>query len=278
MTLDQIETTRNRAGYIVLNPTYSTLYKRTQYNTPLDYIQNTIYEYDIRAANLTMLTQQKASDRKTLAMLGELSRDAREIAVGKMIQKNPEIYKIISKGILRARRDLFRVNGIQDYEIVSIRNDAVFIAGRRLKTTVFGEVEFRMKNRYAMFHRIEGIEFLYDKRHSRTDVKGVDDRVVTHPDHQAGMMQFFNTVFQFLCYERRADLSRYLIQFAHDYKAMNLPVAYYRELNSENVYRTKMELAEFSYNMSTAGEGDKDIINPVYNYKRFILPLIQQYI
>lgn len=278
MTLDQLDISRDKKGYIVLQPTYSTLYKMTQYNTPLEYIQNTIYEYDIRAANLTMLTQKKVTDAETLAMLAEFDRNSREIAVGKMIQRNPEIYKIISKGILQARKNLFYTNRIQDYEVVSIRNDAVFIAGRRLKTTTFGEVEFRVKNRYALFHRVEGIEFLYDKRHDRTDVKGIDDKVVNHPDHQAGMMSFLSTVFRYLCYERRQDLSNYLLQFTHDYKAMTLPVVFYRELNSENVYRTKMEVAGFGYNMTIAGDSDKDIINPVYNYRRFILPLIRQYV
>jgi len=276
MSLADIE--RNKDGYIVLKRTYSELYKRTQYNTPLDYVQNSICEYDIRAANLTMLTKSKKVDTKTLDVLKGFDRDSREYAVGKMIQQNSEVYTIIAKGILNARHQLFRENLIQDYEVLAVRNDAVFVVGRRLKHTVFGEVEFRLKNRYSLFKRLEGIDFLYDTRRNLIDVKGVSDEVVRHPDHQAGMIKFFATVFRFLCYERRDDLKQYLIKFVHDYKAMALPVQYYREFNSNNVYHTKYESAGFIYDLTEAGESDKDIINPVYNYKRFILPLVWAYL
>lgn len=268
---------RDRDGYIILKPRCSELYKHQSYSTPLTYIQNSIIEYDIKAANWTMLKQTGQFDKQVITMLGALSRDAREVAVGNIIRKKPEVYQIISRGIRKARHRLFMANNIQDQEVLSIRNDAVFIIGRRLKITQFGDVLFREKNRYALFHRLEKIEFLYDKRHQKTDVKGVSDKVVNHPDHQHGIMEFFNVVFKYLCYDQREALCQYLIQFARDYKALRLPVQYYRELNAANAYRTKYELSGFSFNMTVAGESDKEIINPIYNYKRFILPLIWQY-
>ena len=45
-----------------------------------------------------------------------------------------------------------------------------------------------------------------------------------------------------------------------------------------NIYRTDMATDQFAFNLTSAGEGDKDMINGVYNYKRFVLALIQEYI
>lgn len=278
MTLEDMETPRDRDGFIVLKRSYSELYKKTNYTTPLTYVQNTIYEYDIKAANLAMLRQSGKVDSKTLDKLEALDKQSREVAVGKIISRQPEAYTIISKGIRKARERLFRENGIQDYEVLSIKNDAVFIIGRKLKHTKFGEVEFRPKNQYALFQRLDKIELLYDKKHGTVDIKGVKDAVVNHPDHQDGMIQFFREVFQYLCYDRRDDLRKYLIQFVHDYKNLELPHQYYRELNSDNIYRTIMELSGFGYNLEEIGDHDLAFINPVYNYKRFIMPFIWQYI
>lgn len=278
MTLDDMETSRDRDGFIVLKRTYSELYKKTNYTTPLTYIQNTIYEYDIKAANLTMLRESGKVDGSTLDMLESLDKQAREVAVGKIIRRQPKVYDIITKGIRRARERLFRENGIQDHEVLSIKNDAVFIIGRRLQHTTFGEVEFRMKNRYALFQRIDKLEFFYDKRNDVVDIKGVKDKILKHPDHQSGMLTFFSQVFRYLCYDRKDDLRAYLIQFAREYKNKKLPHQYYRELNSENIYRTHIELSGFGFNLEDIGNSDLSFINPIYNYKRFILPMIWCYI
>lgn len=246
MELHELETTRDREGFIVLKRTYSELYKKTNYLTSLPLIQNRIYEYDIRSANVSMLRASGKVKESTLQQLEALDKDAREKAVGKMIRQNRKFYKIISEGIRKARETLFRENQIQDHEVLSIKNDAVFIIGRKLRYTQFGDIEFRVKGQYTLFQQFNKIEFYYDRRHRRVDIKGVSDKVVMEEDHQKGMMVFFDTVFNYVCTDRRKELREYLIQFVDDYKTKTLPHYYYRELNSDNVYRTIVELSGFS--------------------------------
>lgn len=278
MELHELETTRDREGFIVLKRTYSELYKKTNYLTSLPLIQNRIYEYDIRSANVSMLRASGKVKESTLQQLEALDKDAREKAVGKMIRQNRKFYKIISEGIRKARETLFRENQIQDHEVLSIKNDAVFIIGRKLRYTQFGDIEFRVKGQYTLFQQFNKIEFYYDRRHRRVDIKGVSDKVVMEEDHQKGMMVFFDTVFNYVCTDRRKELREYLIQFVDDYKTKTLPHYYYRELNSDNVYRTIVELSGFSFNLIEIGDENLDIINPIYNYNRYILPMIRQYI
>lgn len=277
MSLDEMQTTRDKDGFIVLQCTYSSLYKKSSYLTPLQSIQNRIFEYDIKAANISVLRASGKVEDKTLDKLESLDKAAREVAVGMMIKKNRDIWKLITKGIARAREDLFAANQVQDYEVVAIHNDAVLISGRKLKVTKFGPVEFKLKGQYAAFQQINKTELYYDRKAKRVDIKGVKDTVLQEPDHQNGMLQFFTRVFEFLIYDQHDQLRKYLIEFTRAYKAKELPHCYYRELSSDNCYRTTFEVAGFEYNLDEIGKADLDIINPIFNYRRFILPLIQQY-
>lgn len=276
--LDSIECERDSEGFMVLKPKYSTLYTKTKYLTKKQIVIDRIYEYDIRSANTSALKMSGKIDRKILDGLEKVDKKQRERAVGKMIQKNRNIWKIISKEILRAREYLFRMNMLQDDDILAIKNDAVFVIGRKLKYTKYGEMEFRCKNQYILYHMIEGIEMYYSKRDDKLDMKGVSDDVVEHPDQQEGMIRFLKTVFKYLSMDQKDELRSYLIEFTHNYKGMKLPYQYYRELNGSNLYRTNMELSGFSYDLTMASNDDLDIINPVYNYTRYILPLLRLYL
>ena len=268
---------RDKNGFIILKRKYSELYKKTNYIVKDPVVQNRIYEYDIRSANVSMLREYGHIQSKILDNLEKMSKEEREITVGNMIRQNKDIYKIISTGIRKSREKLFRENLIQSSEVLSIKNDAVFIIGRKLKFTKFGSIEFRIKNQYVMFQQFDKLEFYYDRRHRYVDIKGVADSIVEHPDHQNGMMKFFTDVFQYASADQIQELREFLIQFVHDYKNRNLPHEFYREMNGNNFYRTNMEIAGFEYNMNEAGDSERDIINPIYNYRRYILPMIQYY-
>lgn len=270
---------RDRQGFFKLRRTYSELFKKTNYLAKgISVVQNRITEYDIRSSNTSILREAHKLRASTLDALEALPGKDRKVIVGKMIRKDKSLQKVISKGVTEAKRKLFEANSVQDAEILSIKNDAVFIIGRKLRHTVFGAIEFRPKNVYALYLNIERIEFYYDKARDTVDVKGVRDTTVEDPDHQEGMVRFFSTVMRYLVFDQKEKLRKYLIEFSTAYKEKTLPVQYYKEFNEYNVYRTVMSTGDFSFNLTVAGDKDRDIINGVYNYKRFVLPLIQEYI
>lgn len=271
--------TRDSDGFIVLKKTYSELYKKTNYVAPLTLIQNHVYEYDIHAAGFSMLKRANKLSKRTISILESMSKEDRNKKIGLMIRDDKSLGKTIDKGLREVRQQFFQENGIQDFEVQAIRKDAIFIIGRKVKATKFGEhVEFVLKNSYSMYMCIDKIELYYDGKDQRVDIKGISDSIVSEPDHQNGMMIFFKEVFKRLSLDRQDSLRKYLIKFARDYKSFNLPHEYYRELSNENVYRTRYDIAGFEYNLTEASDHDFDIINPVYNYKRFVLPIIQMYI
>lgn len=276
------EMIRDANGFITLKRTYSELYKKANYTADVDYVVDRIYEYDIRSANTSALRESGLVDESILSMLEGLDKQAREETIGKMIRrekmkKKDTIYKAIANGILKAKEKLFRFNSIQNKQVLAIKNDAVFIIGSKLKYTKFGPFEFRHKHQYSAYMNIDKIEFYYDKKNKSITVKGVRDEVVNDPDHQNGMIQFFLKVFKYLVMDQRQDLRNYLIEFVRKYKSKELSYQYYKEFNGDNIYRTIIELAGFEYNLTEIGEDDLDIINPIYNYMRYILPVIRMF-
>ena len=130
----------DKEGFVTLKRKYSELYKKTNYLSERPIIIDRIYEYDIRSANTSALRASGKIDESILTMLEGLNKQAREETVGKMIRKDKSktIWPLIAKGIRSAREQLFRYNQLQDDDILSIKNDAVFVIGRKLKYTKFG--------------------------------------------------------------------------------------------------------------------------------------------
>lgn len=266
---------RDKDGFPLLLPTCSELWKRSAYLTKKTQIIHRIYEYDIRSANTSSLRMAHRLKSATLDELEQLPRHDREVRVGMMISKDKSIGKVIKREISRAKRSLFIANGIQDDEVLSIKNDAVFIIGRRLTETEFGCMVFKEKNVYSGYLYAEKMELYYNRKTRTVDIKGIKDEIVQDPDHQQGMVIFLATVMEHLVMDRMDALRRYLIQFTDDYKSKRLPVMYYKEMNGENIYRTTMEISGTYFQMQTATESDKPMINGTYNFKRFVLPMIR---
>lgn len=277
MSIEDLDLPRDSQGFIHLRKKYSELWQKTTYLTKEPYIIDRVYEYDIKAANVSSLLTA-GYDSKALETLLKLPKKTREVAIGKMIRQDKKIGKLIKKEITRAREQLFRSNSLIDTDIVSIKNDAVFVRGRSLEYTTFGHMEFRLKNQYAAFVQFDKLELYYNRRKKTVDIKGVNDEVVQEQDHQNGIIKFLVKVMEFLVMDRRDALRKYLIEFSHEYKARELPVVYYRELNTFNVYRTIYELAGYSYDLTMVDQKDVKMINIVYNYLRYVLPMIRMFI
>ena len=216
--ISELNLPRDAQGFLYLRRKYSELYQKSSYLTKRDMIIDRIYEYDIKAANVSAL-KQEGFDSEVLKNLNKLPKQEREVAVGKMIAQDKRIGQIIKKQIKRARENLFRVNSIQDDRVLSIKNDAVFIIGSPLTYTKFGAMDFKLKNQYRAFIQFDGLELYYNKRESILDIKGVADEVVHDPDHQNGIIQFICNVLNFIIMDRQEALRKYLIEFTHQYKA-----------------------------------------------------------
>lgn len=225
---------------------HSDLYRMIMYKPPINFSINAfIYEYDLSKANISALRNENVIDDETYDRLYHADRMQRQIEIGLMEKNNKEITKLKKKGIQNAKRQLFASNQIQDWEVLSIKNDAVFIIGRELPYMSFGKYyNFVKKNTYTVFLKLMDIEIYYfdtmvnDGLQVSIDIKGINDELI--PLHEHGMISLIIDVCSSIQRERPDITLRKLSEVYEKYIKRELPIDYYRELNymSKYVFRS----------------------------------------
>ena len=137
------------------------LWERDNYTAQISVLYNVyIYEYDISKANINILYSKGIIDKQTYDYLYNAERMKRQIYIGNL-QKDSKIAQALKEGFIEYRHKLFMSNNIQDYEVLSIKKDAIYVISRRLQNTNFGLVNFIEKNWYSGFYKIKNLELYY---------------------------------------------------------------------------------------------------------------------
>lgn len=248
----------------------STLYERDQYlNKSIDYIiSSDIIEYDISSAGYSISRRYKLLDEKTLDMLGSLDKKSRQIRIGLLCRDNPKYNEALKSAFVNIRKEFFMANSITDDDILSIKKDAIFLL-RHVNNVNFGDyVTFAEKNKYSSYFYINKTEFYVGS--GTLDVKGIsDDKLELHRDY---MLDFLYNIFKMMEVTDFKYIIKELVAFTNHYKARNLDVGYYRELNSESSYRMIDDFC--GHNIGIDYVDDVENVNISYNYMNYIRPLI----
>lgn len=244
------------------------------YTSPAESIINKIVEYDIKSAGFSVSKKYKLISKNKIQLLEKLPNKNRSIEIGKLQLSDSNLRDKLPKYVIVEKVNFFRFNKIQDENVLSIKNDAVFIIGIKCKHTKFGIIEFVEKNRYSSYHKINGIEFFYRNREDKLDVKGINDEVVKL--HEEGMVKFLKKCFKLIEYDRISDLKKYLIEFSNDYKSRKLPSIYYREFNSRNQYMFLND--DIALYIESIPKKQLKDINISFNYLFYVIPLLNRYL
>lgn len=236
----------------------------TSYITPSRYISGRIVEYDIRAANITMLRKYNAITEEYFNFLLSLPKHNREVEIGLLINTDIKYFNIIRDGILDAKKKLFVANNINPLSIVRIANDAVFInSSNDLKFTVFDNVIFKQKSISNSMIKLDKliIFFSYIGENLNIITKGIKPEI--QKLHENFMLTFIANILYLLERVSPIDALNCINEFYEDYVNLRLPIEYYRELNDKSYYKYKYQ----GYYLSTVSDiNDIDI-----NYNLFIL-------
>ena len=245
----------------------SNKYNLVNYSVKLPYIKNIITEYDLRKANISVLKYNKLISTEEYDRLLNTPKSVRERYIGMMIKNNYNIGKSIIKGIVEAKKLFFELNNIQDNEIVSIKNDAIFISGSRPIQTDVNEIfTFIPKNVYSFYmSTINNMEIFYNYNQITDseviEIKGIKDEVLeTHRFH---MIYFVSTIMYMIQTCTIEDTIKYFNEFYDNFINLRLPIEYYREFNSTSKYK----LIGGKYLLDYVDESNKnelDINNNVY--------------
>lgn len=244
------------------------MYNRINYLANISYLTNTmIYEYDLSKANINILLTKGLINKKTYDYLYNAERMVRQTYVGNLC-KEEKYVRAIQSGIIDAKKLLFESNNIQPYEVLSIKNDAIFIIGRELSNTKFGLYEFKCKHIYTSFYKIKNLEMYYYyntfNNDESIDIKGIsDDKLELHKDY---ILQFFKDVFYVLQINGVSDAVLLLKDFYNQYITLSLDVNYYRKFDNTCMYHYKYStFSKAGYNIESILEKDKNNIDITYN-------------
>lgn len=236
------------------------------YSSSYNIILNSfIHEYDISKANINALYSRGIIDKSMYDNLYNSDKAIREKQVGLMIRRDQNIYREIQNGIIDAKRQLIITNNIDLEDIVSIKNDAVFVLSRKLNNTKFGLMDFKLKNTYTMYIKINRYEFYYYynsyNQEEKLDVKGIsDDKLVLHKNY---FMDFLLALFNTLQVDGIIPAINMLQNFSLAYINRKLESDYYRKFNSESDF----DLLYDGRMWSSIYVSDINLIDIRYNYE-----------
>jgi hypothetical protein len=243
---------------------YDAKYK--SYLSPIPYlISHYIYEYDISKANISVLRYKGIIDEKEYNFIKSFSREQRQVYVGYM-QKNKDIANALSEGVAEFRYRFLTENNVTDTELLSVKNDAIFLIDKIPKVTVFDNVEFLRKNVYTSYFHLNDLEISYflDQINDKEviDIKGISDNKLAL--HQEYFIEFLCSVFEAIQTKTLDDTINLINSFHDMYIHRQLPVEFYRELNADCGYRISRKNG-LAYLLETIDIENIDYLNITFN-------------
>lgn len=230
------------------------LWKETNYKPQLPYIINQfITEYDISKANINILLYKEIITKELYDELYNAEKKYREIIVGLMERNNPAISDIKAKGIMEFRKIFCESNELEDQDILTIKNDAIYVIGKFPSYTNFHNIVFVKKHTYTLFMLLDKLEvyYLYDPISGCEviDVKGINDNTLLL--HREYMITFLCDVFYKLQNGAPQDAANTCSDFLEKYLRLELDVGFYREFNSRSQYRFDSVTSSFYFDSIT---------------------------
>ena len=249
------------------------LWQNINFTSPISYLTNVfIYELDIQKANISVLRSMGLIDEGTYQYLYNAERMVRQVYVGKL-QKDTKYVKALQQGIIQAKKKLFEANNIQDYEVLSIKNDAVFIINRIPQITDFGLIKFIPKNKYTGFYKVLNYEFYYFynsiTKEEYLEVKGIGDKSLEK--HKDYFYQFLKDLFYTIQCNGIEIALRLMKEYYMQYISLQLPVGNYRKFDpvSDYHFRTRTSMGT-GFAIDEASDEQKSALDISLNLKILI--------
>ena len=233
------------------------------------YISGRIVEYDIKAANISVLRDRNIISEADYIMLSSMPKNIREKEVGLMELRNPTLYDKIKEGIKDAKESFISFNAIDDSQILRVANDAIYVnSPNDMKYTKLGKyIEFKPKSIFNSFLNINGIvvlvQFMPDGN-IHADVKGLGKNSEIHKNFMV-----YSIVSSIVMLERSSieDAIGYISNLCERYLKRELPIEYYREFNPDSLYKARyVGRGGMIYGMTSAKDQDRNNIDISYNY------------
>lgn len=261
---------------------YSDLWSQVRYLAPYNYIlDSNIVEFDIEKANINILLYYGAIPQYTYDKINELPKWRREIVVGKMMRREPKLVEILTQGIQNSRRQLFEKLNLDNTNVLSIKNDAIFVIFTgpvSVEDIQINElVKFKVKGHFRSFYYLDEKELYYSYDpitwKEGMDVKGVGDYGMSQCQ---GFIRVLCDIFYTCLNNGIKDAYAMTTKFYDDYLARKYPIDFYRRFDSRARFDILPISKYRSFGASSLDDNAINIVDPSYNLS-LIRDLISYY-
>lgn len=230
-------------------------------------VSNEIIEYDIKSAGFNIIKKYKLLSDDKIRYLETLEKKQRQIQIGLYQREDKELIHKLNDKFIEVRKMFFEANELKDEDILSIKRDAI-VTLKRCKHTEFDNIVFVEKNIYSSYYYLNNYEFYYNN--DKVDVKGISDEMLKL--HREYFLDFLYNFFKMNEISSRKKTIELINDFAYYYKEKKLHIGYYRELNSQSLFRIKEKL--FGEQIGVKNISIIDMVDISYNYLNYVLPLV----
>jgi hypothetical protein len=210
---------------------------------------------------------QLLPDRQ-IKILESLPKHDRSVRVGLIRKKYPEFSREFGQKMKLVMNTFLEENSINRGHIISIKNDAAFIADITPEKTKFWECEFIAKNRYTSYVLLDNKEFYYGN--DRIHVKGFGETILKQ--HEPYMISLIGSILKSAENIKTNQLIDLFSSIQNEYLNFELDLEYYREMNTESLFKLRSE-GRMSYGIRDPFEGITDYLDITHNYQ-YILMMI----
>lgn len=257
----------------------SDLWRNKNYLSNIDYLLDSrIAEYDISKANISTLLHVGRINKTQYNELAAMPKFEREVTIGMWMQKDPTLYKSISECIEEARHNLFDFFQLEDYEVLSIKNDSVTVIGRDpvQSISVFSDnsTVFRLDGVYTSYCKLQSIKgtakkeiyYYYDRMSGQENisVKGISNEALQL--HRGYFLDFIMALFNAAEIEGPRAPVEMLAAFNSKYINREWETGYYRRFDSISKFDLEYNISEYAtFQADFVDELNKGMIDISYN-------------
>lgn len=233
-----------------------------------------IYEFDMKSGGFSILKKNNIFSESELKYINTLSKLDRNIYIGKLILKRPELNDLLADGFKDAIMKFSQYNNIAEHNVISIKKDAIFIFDVLPRVLSFDGYTFQRKNTYSSYYYLNKLEIYYSSKSNLIDIKGISDANLIK--HRNGILTFMLDLFRLAERKDKKKTLSIMKKYRSDYIGHKLNIEHYRQLDSSSLYKLKENIT--GYDVMVEESNSIEEIDIGYNFHKIFIPLISMYV
>jgi len=208
------------------------LAEKTNWTNNIQYLKNnTIIEYDVQSAGLNILRDLNLISPDKYESFLAMEKLDRNVAIGKMLQHNPQMNEQLDRGFIMLRQQFFKQNNLDITDILSIKKDAIFLINREnINGDISEHIHFRQKHTYTAYIQIQHKEHFLTPFTHDLEVKGYSDLVKQY--HSSRLLSDLRQCLIYDSLGQKDQIFKLLVELKYKLTTYNLDLDYYRSINN----------------------------------------------